>query len=522
MGIRFDIATANWLAYVIERDAPLPRMKDSSMEQETLRWFLQKLRDRFYSTKQRERVLENLVIKAQNMLDNLANNWESKNSSTILNELRSDLGGRPWTALIVPTGRNRELDRFLTSEDFLMRLIGIRSDEPGLILQLEEIPDEVFTLTDVFPAFRTALAESTRWPGVLIWTPSGDSVFLPFPSRSHLEIEKSASWVISQLSDGLGADLELLQKDFLEEFPSIASSSSRVHLLHLSDIHLGSKEASRRHPRVQQLIRNLLDELGDTGTVVPVVSGDLMDTPNDNNLDRVGSFIDFLCSLGTEQPIIVLGNHDVREGGILSERLKPAFQLPVSRIVWLDTLSLGIVCFNSVTGGDLACGEIGETQFFDIANDIDRKVGWQEYSLVGVLHHHPMPVSRPDWYRAPFYERILGGAFKKTDKLIDAEQFLHFVERRSFAAIMHGHKHIPRADYFGKQKIPIFGCGSTVGKVGTKGVGTYMSINVVTIDRQTGQLAGRILGERIPGEGLVEEKRHEILLRGLLHESVSD
>jgi hypothetical protein len=512
-GIRFDISIANWLAYLIEPEAPIPRMESPWMERETLRMFLYRLRNQFYSTKRREREFSRTVEGAERLLHELDSTGSNRIPPQILSELRADLGARPWTALIVPTGSDWELDNFLASEDFLLRLIGIRSDEPGLVLQLEGPFNTVFSLTDIFPAFRTALAESTRWPGILLWTPYGDSSFLPFQSRSTRQIEERAAWVLSQLSYGLGADLELLAKEYFDQFSVGSISSSVINLLHLSDLHLGSKEAMRRLPRVQQLIRNLLNELDEKSTIVPVVSGDLMDTPSDDHLDAVRGFVEFLTNLGTEKPVVVLGNHDVRQNGYVSEQLKQALQLTVTQSMWLKELHIAILCFNSSIEGKLARGYIGERQLIDVGNEIDRTKDWRDYFLVGVLHHHPIPVERPDWYKSPFYERLLGRQFERTDELEDANDFIEFMEARNFGAILHGHKHIPRVDETPNRRIPVYGCGSTVGKVDTVTGRTYMSMNVVTINPETGQLAGRLLAERIPGTGLQEQKRHELVYR---------
>lgn len=110
------------------------------------------------------------------------------------------------------------------------------------------------------------------------------------------------------------------------------------------------------------------------------------------------------------------------------------------------------------------------------------------------------------------YERILGFTIDKTDELEDAAALLHFVKQRKLSAIMHGHKHIPRATKVGNDLV-VFGCGSTVGKVSTTDGGTYMSLNIVSVNRRSRKLSGRLLAERIPGGGIVEQKRHEIMLR---------
>lgn len=180
-------------------------------------------------------------------------------------------------------------------------------------------PGRIFALTDVFPAFRTALNASTEWPGVLLWTQGGDSVFLAVSDESIPELRRQVQWIFSQLATTIGVDLATLQERYRKEFGiGQAPEGSRVTILHLSDIHLGSREARLRLPRVQDLLTNLGSDLGESGeAVIPLISGDLMDSPAEENLDQVRAFLSTLRTLGTEKPVIVLGNDDVRRDGDL-------------------------------------------------------------------------------------------------------------------------------------------------------------------------------------------------------------
>jgi hypothetical protein len=156
MGLRFDLDTANWLAYLLQPGAAVPRFKEKWMEREALRLFLRKLEQRFYSSRRREIEFADYVHRAQRLLEEVQYR-EGEIPAFILQELRRDLGDRPWTALIVPSGDDESLDRFLSSEDLLMRLVGLWSEEPGLLLQLDSVPSESFTLIDVFQPFESHL-----------------------------------------------------------------------------------------------------------------------------------------------------------------------------------------------------------------------------------------------------------------------------------------------------------------------------------------------------------------------------
>ncbi|MCP5522923.1 MAG: metallophosphoesterase [Verrucomicrobiales bacterium] len=244
------------------------------------------------------------------------------------------------------------------------------------------------------------------------------------------------------------------------------------------------------------------------------MSGDLMDNPEERNLDSVRAFIDFLSNLGGEALLTCLGNHDVRNDGYLSENLRMVMRVPQmnTAVTWLEAQRIGFVVFNSVIGGNLARGLIGEQQLLDLGSEIDRNVEWRDQRIMGVLHHHPVPIALPEWYARPFYERLFGSKFEKTDELADAAQFSAFVESRRFRCVLHGHKHIPHISAT-ERNVPVFGCGSSVGKVGTRDGNPYMSVNVITLDTDSGDMTTRLLAERIPGGGLQEEGRHEMVSR---------
>ncbi len=240
-----------------------------------------------------------------------------------------------------------------------------------------------------------------------------------------------------------------------------------------------------------------------------------MDSPSRSNLDSVRLFMQFLKGLDVSPPLVVLGNHDVRKGGWLYRILGKALQLPTSHGVhWYEEPQVGIACFNSVIDGRLARGFIGERQRIDIANQIDGDKSHKDYAVVGVLHHHPVPVAPPDWLARPFYERVCGDKFDLTKALEDADAFVRYVEGMQMVAVLHGHEHIPRIAETPNEHIPIFGCGSSVGKIKTRNpTETCISLNVITLDPARQHLTGRVLAERVIGAGLSLYERHAMVYR---------
>jgi 3',5'-cyclic AMP phosphodiesterase CpdA len=318
-------------------------------------------------------------------------------------------------------------------------------------------------------------------------------------------------WILRNLALG---SLSATKREYSRRFP--VRTNRVVNVIQVSDIHLGSREADLRLPRLQQHLVSLTAHLSESSDVLIAVTGDLMDSPGRAHLDRVRAFVQFLSTLPTPPPILLLGNHDVRRGGYLDEDLRAALQLPMnaaaSGVSWFDDLGVGMISVNSVVEGNLATGRVGERQLIDLANTLDQRRDRDQFTLIGAIHHHPLPVERPDWYAAPFYERILGSTFERTDCLDDAEHFLAFVREQGVAAVLHGHKHIPRIATVPGTEVPVIGCGSSVGKISTRDGTPYLSVNVVTVDRANRRVAARLMASRAAGGRFSAAGEHEAVL----------
>jgi Calcineurin-like phosphoesterase len=511
MGFRFSIEHANWLAHILQPVGATPRLEHDSEERETLRAFVETFEHNFFASRPESRRLRDLL---REVLHDIR--FDRQSPSAALRALREYFRDAPWVALLLPSGNHAESDRLLTDRGLLAELVSIGPEGPGIILQLESGQREEIVLDHVFPAFKVAFADVTRWPGLLVWTPSGDAVFFEL-SKNVPVVRERLRWLVSRLSGSYGQpDLQSIRTEYGLKILSARPDPSPLRILHLSDLHLGSDLARRRLDRVQTILGSVVNELGEDGPIVPVITGDLMDSPSEENLGDVRSFMSFLLSLGIEKPVVVLGNHDVREDGWLSDKLRHAINISTTPVTWIDDHAVGFACFNSVNGGRLARGWLGEQELTHVGNALDgQPEKASSYTMIGVLHHHPIPVELPSWYKQAWYERLLGTAFEKTEALEDADAFLAWLKTRGVAAVLHGHKHIPRFDMH--DGIAIVGCGSTVGKVDTSVKGrTYISLNVITVDRSQSLLGCRLRAERIPGAGLESMASHEMVLKSAL------
>lgn len=527
MGLTFDISMANWIAYILEPGAPIPPFHDPhgpDGERAALFALFDVLSRGFLSSEENSDQLSRVIEACKTQLS------EPRDSGTAVAAVVANLRGffewRPWTAMIVPSGNDDAVDSMLCDRELLQDLVRRDPASPGLILQLESAPQQLIALDDVFPAFEAALEESSRWPGLLVWHSGRDrtSAFFPCGAGADGEAARNAVrlrlvWIIERLYRAARQPVDPLAladlRQFFEvAFPDTRRTGTRLHLVQLSDMHLGSSEAGARLPRLRKHFKTICELCDSRDTIVPILSGDLMDSPSEANLDAARKFLGELRDLGYA-PLCILGNHDVRKDGWLRRMLGEALQLPTTHGVhWYDDARVGIVCMNSVVGGHLATGYIGERQRIDIASEIECKRAANDFALVGVLHHHPVAVEPPSWVVAPWYERWLGNSFEKTELLEDATEFVSFVEATQMTAVLHGHKHIPRIAKTPNKLIPVFGCGSSVGKIKTNSPGrTCISINLLTLDPAAKFLTGRLLVEETIGQGLFTLGRHSLVYR---------
>ncbi len=363
------------------------------------------------------------------------------------------------------------LNSFLTSKNVLERLVEIHPGDTALILQFEEIFNkEDKAILNVFPKFDKALHQIENWPGVFLWNKT-DSLFLPIDTKSELfEIFK-----VIRYEDN---SFNFLHNRLIKR----RSPKNYAYIFHMSDLHYGNKIAEKRTMRILRILEDQISKLEENASIVPIITGDLMQSPSSINKQAYFQFSELLVSKGFEWPIHILGNHDVASSGILrlltDQTAIIASLSSNSKIEILEELKLAIIKFDSNTGGEFAQGKIGEDQLMEIGNEIDSIKNKDDYTFIAILHHHPIEIENPNWYAKDWYESLLGKkGFEKTMKLVDAKLFLEWIEKRNIKFVLHGHKHIPKIHRH--KDITIIASGSTTGSVKHQEKGkTFLSYNM--------------------------------------------
>jgi len=509
MGFRFRIEDANWLAHVLHGTGAATNPSEE-VDIDGIVNFLESFNSNFISSKEREGEVAKAAYLTASALR------RERITSDAFIPIRNAFSRVPWVSLFLPSGDNPTIDDILTSANYLKDMVGYLPDDPGLMLQLSSPPNEdSIALSSVFPAFKLALAEATRWPGLLVWTPTREASFFPLP-ETRSELIECSRWIYRQLAaKSLNKFLTLrtIKNHYLRTFEGVVDNHNTLKILQLSDIHLGSNVANVRLPRLKTLIRSLMPSQKVASDFLPLVTGDIMHDPCEENYDRARDFCEFMFNLGTLDPIFLLGNHDLRKSGWLDPELQYAIRFPNSPIAWYEKYKVGMLCFNSCIGGNLACGKIGDRQIMDMASLLDKASDKAEtFALLASLHHHPVPINIDNLPHKAWYKRMFDKLLENTLELEDAPRFNKWVTDRNIAAVLHGHKHIPRATTV--NNVGYIGCGSSTGKVPDDHEGnTNMSINVVTIDTVGKKLSCELKSEVSIGSGLRTTQTYEIIYR---------
>lgn len=374
-----------------------------------------------------------------------------------LKSLSQILGRCKIKSLLLPQIESSERKHdFMTSERTLWRLLRWHRGTSCLILQPEEYPYKNVSVFDAFPHFDVALKQIDKWPAVLFWD-KNDFVFVPVSSEEELVyLYKTISFEPNAIS-------------WLKKHASMKTKPSHYYF-HLSDLHFGAKNVVTAERRLDTLLNSEVRKLGCNDEIDFIVTGDAMDSPTDANYLNYKRFAESLESKSGKEPMFVLGNHDVNVKGLAfgktSQNLSSSIgNYPQIKVV--DEIKTAFLLFNSNTGGKLAEGKIGKEQMAEMGNLLDKDPKLSRYKLIAVLHHHIKPIDKPDFYGDRWYQKLLPEAFlEKSLRLVDADLFIEWLNRRNVRIVLHGHKHIPFITEH--EGIHMIACGSSTGQIAHK------------------------------------------------------
>ena len=265
-------------------------------------------------------------------------------------------------------------------------------------------------------------------------------------------------------------------------------------ILHLSDLHFGSGEASRRNRYLRSQLEQLLPE------VSRVVAEDIFDTPDRDFREQFKDFRDAIERHCKAELILIPGNHDVKLKGIFGRNYEYIADIGWKPIVIDEELRAVFFCFNSAEAGFMAKGRVSEQQLLDRAatyqSMLQRQPELSGYVKIAMVHHHPFPFqNEPPPTTA--YERLVTTLFGRPDALLEfsnADRFIRWCGRGS-TLVLHGHKHVPRQKMTDVGAL-VIGCGSSTGHGGQP-----MCYDIITLDPSTSERSASFYFDEGDGSG---------------------
>ena len=328
-------------------------------------------------------------------------------------------------------------------------------------------------LLDPFPALSEAL-KYHELPAAVCWTIWGEHLVVKrdkirFFYRMLSESHPERLWEELRQLDSYVHLRESESHDVSEQKPA----NQIVNVLHISDLHFG---AGTSEEKITYIRDHLSQKLNDEARNLPlkqfvVISGDLIDTPSDDYLNRFQQFVENIRQQSPAEIIVIPGNHDVKRKGFLWTR-REIFN---NRQLWRRTLvyddaQVIFICFDS-NYGFFARGKINENDLIRMGHEIDQLISANpvrsKFTFIAVVHHHPFSVSEEE------HDVIRGTDIHEEFfvRMKNGEKFIEWCARRGVTTVLHGHKHKPR---FQGREIPVsnqntprlvraIGCGTTFG-----------------------------------------------------------
>jgi predicted phosphodiesterase len=338
----------------------------------------------------------------------------------------------------------------------------------------------IFETLDPFPGLARFAEEPGQWPGVLFWSRTGQSAVVPL---------KGLAAFYKKLRSVLVAGVEAID-GVLKDYPRLATSKK---ILHLSDLHFGSKYASKHHAYLSAHLRG---EVQNADRVV--ITGDLFNNPSKRNAKLFEGFQGELIAMvkDSKNLISILGNHDEswmgNRLGSLGKRLEVATSLQLSKLVVDDRLKCLFFCFDSALEAAFSArGCVSMPQLQQMGTMFEQECGppndkRRNYLKVALVHHHPFsfgPAGVTDETTKMTIVARIGRTFKSiftTDHeaflgMDNAEEFVTWCAQRGVSVVLHGHKHIA---HYAVQKVTSGGnTGAEEGEVTAIGCGSSLGMD---------------------------------------------
>ncbi|MFQ8706870.1 MAG: metallophosphoesterase family protein [Thomasclavelia sp.] len=353
---------------------------------------------------------------------------------------------------------NESINIYLTSKQIIK---DFSNDKVSVINCHSLLKKDDLTFYGPFKHFISALYQIDRWPGLLIFK-GEDWSFVPV-------------YTIKDIQDVMFK----INHDTI--FSSKYLSPYDSYFVQLSDLHLGSKKKNEGRLALEESLDETCKQLRSYYQLKFLITGDLMNSPNRKNMYEASGFMKLLKNKYGGDVSFILGNHDVIVNGFnIFKRQKSkviAFLLNESIKVFEEEKII-LIKIDSTVEGNLARGKVGQKQLSDIDEELENIPNLPEYTLVAMLHHHLFQITRDEFLKQRWREKVFVGRIMDSSKaLVDSQELVWWLRKHQIQYVLHGHKHLP---FFNNHDgMYVIAAGSSCGSGAKESDSRYLSYNVL-------------------------------------------
>lgn len=353
---------------------------------------------------------------------------------------------------------NESINAYLTSTQIVKDL---NSDKVRVINCHNLLKKDDLSFYGPYKYFINALYQIDRWPGLLIFK-DDKCTFLPVYTIKDIQ---DAMFKIEQNT--------IFSSKYLSPYDS--------YFIQLSDLHLRGKRKNKGCLALEESLDETCKQLRSYYSLKFLITGDLMNSPNRKNMYEASNFMKLLKNKYHGDVSFILGNHDVIVNGFnIFKRQKSkviAFLLNESIKVFEEEKII-LIKIDSTVEGNLARGKVGQKQLDDIDEELANIHNLKDYTVVAMLHHHLFPITRDEFLKQRWREKLFVGKIMDTSKaLVDSQELIEWFRKHQIQYVLHGHKHLPYFTNHGGMYV--IAAGSSCGSGAKENDSHYLSYNVL-------------------------------------------
>lgn len=314
--------------------------------------------------------------------------------------------------------------------------------------------------------FVNALYQIDRWPGLLIFK-GDDWAFVPVYTIKDIED------AMFKIEHGT-----IFSSKYLSPYDS--------YFVQLSDLHLGNKKKNQGRLALEESLDDTCKQLRSYYQLKFLITGDLMNSPNQKNMYEASGFMKLLKNRYGGDVSFILGNHDVIVNGFnifKKQKSKVIAFLLNESIKVFEKEKIILIKIDSTVEGNLARGKVGKKQLDNIDEELASIKNLKDYTMVAMLHHHLFPITRDEFLKQRWREKMFVGKIMDSSKaLVDSQDLIEWFRKHQIQYVLHGHKHLPF--FTNHDGMYVIAAGSSCGSGAKESDSRYLSYNVLKYDHR--------------------------------------